>query len=193
MEKSSETKKNILETATRLFASKGYDGVGVQEICNESNITKPTLYYYFTSKAGLLSAILEETGFQMLKSFERCAEYRHDFIGSLTSILKGSIEFARLQPDFYRLSCALQNVSSESESGRIYRDFSEKLEKIFQRFFEQSVSEIGNMKGKEILFSRIFFQTCLAVSMDIISGRLQDENEICTSIIHSFAYGVVAG
>ncbi|MCR5699009.1 MAG: TetR/AcrR family transcriptional regulator [Treponemataceae bacterium] len=193
MEKSSETKKFILETATRLFAAKGYDGVGVQEICNESSITKPTLYYYFTSKSGLLSAILEETGSQMLESFEKSSEYRHDFIGSLTSILKGSIEFATLHPDFYRLSCALQNVSSESESGKIYRDFSEKLEGIFQRFFENSVSEIGNMKGKEILFSRIFFQTCQAVSMDMISGRFQNENEISSSIIHSFAYGVVAG
>ena len=62
MEKISENKDLILNTAIRLFAEKGYDGVGVQEICVESKITKPTLYYYFSSKAGLLSAIIENKG-----------------------------------------------------------------------------------------------------------------------------------
>ena len=40
MEKNTETKALILEKAIELFAAKGYDGVGVQEICTESKITK---------------------------------------------------------------------------------------------------------------------------------------------------------
>ena len=52
------TKQTILQTAERLFAYKGYDAVGVQEIVTDAGITKPTLYYYFRSKRGLLEALV---------------------------------------------------------------------------------------------------------------------------------------
>ena len=54
------TKNQILEISTALFAEKGYDAVGVQEIVDKSGITKPTLYYYFGSKKGLLEFIVRE-------------------------------------------------------------------------------------------------------------------------------------
>ena len=42
-----DNKTSIIECAIKLFASKGYDAVSVQEITIAANITKPTLYYYF--------------------------------------------------------------------------------------------------------------------------------------------------
>jgi len=54
------TREQILELATRLFSSKGYEAVGIQEIVNEAGITKPTLYYYFGSKKGLLQNIISQ-------------------------------------------------------------------------------------------------------------------------------------
>ena len=49
-----ENKERIMECALDLFYAKGYDAVGVQEIVEKAGITKPTLYYYFGSKLGLL-------------------------------------------------------------------------------------------------------------------------------------------
>ncbi|MBQ2552823.1 MAG: helix-turn-helix transcriptional regulator, partial [Treponema sp.] len=45
MKNEQNTQKQILEISIRLFAEKGYDSVGIQEICNEASVTKPTLYY----------------------------------------------------------------------------------------------------------------------------------------------------
>ena len=56
------TKQTILQAAERLFAYKGYDAVGVQEIVTDAGITKPTLYYYFRSKCGLLEALVRTKG-----------------------------------------------------------------------------------------------------------------------------------
>ena len=148
-EKISETKDFILNTAITLFAKKGFDGVGVQEICTESKITKPTLYYYFGSKNGLLSAIVEEKGFEFFKILQRSAEYKHDFIGSLTKILENTIQFAIENPDFYRFQCSLNAACFESEAGKIYEPFFHKIQSLFSDFFLNSSNEIGNMKGKE--------------------------------------------
>ena len=62
-----DNKELILKSALDLFYAKGYDAVGVQEIVDKAGISKPTLYYYFGSKLGLLQNLLE-TGYQEFES-----------------------------------------------------------------------------------------------------------------------------
>ena len=50
-----DNRQAILDSALTLFYEKGYDAVGVQQIVDAAGVTKPTLYYYFGSKQGLLS------------------------------------------------------------------------------------------------------------------------------------------
>ncbi len=49
-----ENKENLLTCARDLFYARGYDAVGIQEIVDAAGVTKPTMYYYFGSKKGLL-------------------------------------------------------------------------------------------------------------------------------------------
>lgn len=193
MEKNTETKNFILNTATKLFAAKGFDGVGVQEICTESKIAKPTLYYYFGSKSGLLSAIIQEKGSDFLNTLQFSSKYVGDFMLSLTKILESTIDFATENPDFYRLHCTLKAASTDSEAGKLYEPFFEKIQQLFAKFFLSSSNEIGNMRGKEILYSGIFLQTSQSVALDVIQKRLEKNDAMIFSVIHSFVYGVVTG
>jgi TetR/AcrR family transcriptional regulator len=52
-------RQRLLETATELFAEKGYAGTSVREIVEKAGVSKPVLYYYFKSKDGLFYAVLE--------------------------------------------------------------------------------------------------------------------------------------
>ena len=52
-------RERLLETATELFAEKGYAAASVREIVEKAGVSKPVLYYYFKSKEGLFYAILE--------------------------------------------------------------------------------------------------------------------------------------
>ena len=53
------SRERLLETATELFAEKGYAATSVREIVERAGVSKPVLYYYFKSKEGLFYAILE--------------------------------------------------------------------------------------------------------------------------------------
>lgn len=55
----SETYTKILNTASELFYSRGYNLVGINEIIKESEIAKATLYSHFKSKEDILVAYLE--------------------------------------------------------------------------------------------------------------------------------------
>jgi AcrR family transcriptional regulator len=50
-------RERLLETATALFAEKGYASASVREIVERAGVSKPVLYYYFKSKEGLFYAI----------------------------------------------------------------------------------------------------------------------------------------
>ncbi len=51
--------QEILETAIRLFAKKGFDGTATKEIAKEAGISEGLIFHYFPTKADLLSAALE--------------------------------------------------------------------------------------------------------------------------------------
>ena len=59
-----DNRQAILDSALTLFYEKGYDAVGVQQIVDAAGVTKPTLYYYFGSKQGLLSVSSGRAFFQ---------------------------------------------------------------------------------------------------------------------------------
>lgn len=50
----------ILDAALTLFAQRGYDGVGVDEIGEAVGIKGPALYYYFKGKDALLDALVSQ-------------------------------------------------------------------------------------------------------------------------------------
>ena len=53
------TRIKILESAFRLFAVKGFDGVTVNVIMNDCGLTRGAFYAHFTSKADLYGASLK--------------------------------------------------------------------------------------------------------------------------------------
>ena len=83
-----DNKQNILTTALTLFALRGYESVGVQKIVDESKITKPTLYYYFGNKKGLLDAILQQYFEIFFKSLQNSINTENTLISNLNSIAK---------------------------------------------------------------------------------------------------------
>ncbi len=50
---------DILDTAEKLFAERGYDFVTVRDIAAAAGVTHPLIYYHWGSKRGLLAAVLE--------------------------------------------------------------------------------------------------------------------------------------
>jgi len=53
-------KKNLIETAVRLFADQGYDGTTTLQISREAGVTEPLIYYHFRGKEELFTYILND-------------------------------------------------------------------------------------------------------------------------------------
>jgi AcrR family transcriptional regulator len=57
----SAVKDRILDTASRLFYDQGYNITGINQIIEEADIARASLYNHFTSKTELLLAYLDRT------------------------------------------------------------------------------------------------------------------------------------
>jgi AcrR family transcriptional regulator len=59
LEKGQETRRAIIETATRLFAERGYTAISIETVIAACQISRGALYHHFASKEALLEAVFE--------------------------------------------------------------------------------------------------------------------------------------
>ncbi len=59
MTKQSNPKQRLLETASELFYSQGYNNTGINQVIDEAGVAKASLYHHFGSKEELCIAYLE--------------------------------------------------------------------------------------------------------------------------------------
>lgn len=58
--KCENSKQRILETATKLFAQKGFDGTSIREICRIANVNICMISYYWGGKKELYQGIIDD-------------------------------------------------------------------------------------------------------------------------------------
>jgi AcrR family transcriptional regulator len=68
--KESAVKDRILNTASRLFYDQGYHVTGINQIIDEADIARASLYNHFASKTDLLLAYLDKTHEKWFKDLE---------------------------------------------------------------------------------------------------------------------------
>lgn len=104
--KATDTRQLILKSAIEAFAECGYTGTSIQHILKTTGMSKPTLYYYFKSKAELYHAILNfayDSSFEMMRSL---VESELNLEGKLTAVATAWFTFANENRSLMRLVLA---------------------------------------------------------------------------------------
>jgi AcrR family transcriptional regulator len=114
------TREEILSAATQEFAEHGYSGARVDVIATKTRTTKRMLYYYFESKAGLYTAVLERAYAGIRESEQELDVEELDPVAAIRRLAELTFDHHESHPDFVRL-VMIENIHraehlEESES-----------------------------------------------------------------------------
>ncbi len=197
METEKTTKELLLQRALHLFAEKGYESVGVQELCTVCGVTKPTLYYYFTSKLGLFQAILDTEGAELHRILSAaCASYEgtdgEEFHATLSALVSALYDFAAAHEDFFRLYYSLSANLSAVESQQAFVQCKNGIDRIYEALFQDAAALFGNMRGFESVYAQLFQSTACYTVFQAVSGSLSLDADTIGRITHAFLWGAAS-
>src|SRR3954449_1426333 len=103
------TRAEILEVARAEFAEHGYSGARVDEIAERTRTTKRMLYYYFGSKEGLYTEVLERA-YAEIRMAERDLDVEHlEPVAAIRRLAELTFDHHEAHPDFIRL-VSIENI-----------------------------------------------------------------------------------
>lgn len=180
----------ILNCALELFAARGYDAVGVQEIAETAGVTKPTLYHYFGSKLGLLKTLVQTYHEPFEQAVEQAAHYEGDLPYTLEKVGSVFFEFARRNPVYCRLQLAFNLSPRGSEAWRVMTDWNERQHQQIEGIFRAAVQQHGNMRGRQRLYAAVFIgllNTCIGLWLN---GFIELDEGLLQSALRQFQHGI---
>jgi AcrR family transcriptional regulator len=98
-----QRKKEILDAAERLFFSRGYEDVSMDQIAREVELNKATLYLYCKNKETLFAEIVLRGIAILQKKFMECMEQQVPGIVKVTLMGEAYYRFSQEHPDYLRL------------------------------------------------------------------------------------------
>jgi len=135
-------KNKIYKTAVRLFAEYGYDGLAIDQLCEQSSISKGSFFQYFPSKSHLFE-------FVILVFDDYLAGWIDDIRNKETAVLarnrilylyQALVINSRLFPDeerfFLYVSSSLSHATVAVEGIDLSRHFHEYVNEIIRRGVE---------------------------------------------------------
>lgn len=107
--------QSIREAATRVIARKGLAGASMQEIADEANVAKGTLYLYFRNQQELLDAAIDQALMELLATLEQALESDGNFEDRLKMLIRRQLEFFASNHDLFQIHLSTKYADGEPQ------------------------------------------------------------------------------
>jgi AcrR family transcriptional regulator len=186
-----ETNRSIiLVKALKLFSNYGYEATGVQEICEQAGITKPTLYHHFGSKQGLLDTVLMDKMLPLMRDLSFAAEYKHDLVANINAVMQLILTYAKTEPVFFRLQLALRFAPPKSDAYLAIDPFLKQQHEMLTDLFKKAAADHGNMLGREEIYALSLLGTANTYALQVVNAQLEWDEPLLYRAMHQFMHGI---
>jgi len=176
-----EKQNLIMDTALRLFATKGFETTSVSAIAKEAGISKGLMYNYFKSKEDLLKNIIIGNMSQFLEylQIENPDKIKKE---EVIAFIDGNLQLMKENEDFFKLyfSLAFQPSVFALMEQEIMQIFMPLIE-LFTNYYEQKGEEKAFVKARFIL--AIFDGIGIHYVMDPDSFPLDDTRDMLIGLL----------
>ena len=148
----------IMETASRLFFEQGYNLTGIQQILEESGVSRPSLYNHFPSKNDLLLAYLGDLKIRWFGGLEEFIKELREPKERLLGIFDYRID-RQIRSDFG--GCAWTKISAEApkDNTAVFQrvaEFKALLKQYILELIKRLGRPLGGVLSDELLSENVF-------------------------------------
>jgi len=175
-ENTTDTEKNILDSAKRVFQRKGMGGARMQEIADEAKINKSLLHYYYRSKEKLFDAVFKDTIFEFVIILKEIINSDEELKVKLPKLVANYINYLKSRP--YVVTFILGELRSEPKMlMMLIKELNPKELKIFKQIEEEiAAGKIRPFKAEHLFINVLSLTIFPIVAKPIILAGLMDNN-----------------
>jgi TetR/AcrR family transcriptional regulator, transcriptional repressor for nem operon len=170
-----ETRRKILEVASRLFREKGYDGVGVDAIMSEAGLTAGGFYSHFASKDALFAEALGNAYDSRNQSLQASLKSKGD-TDYLQNLIYGYL--SRTHRDMTAEGCIFPTLTTDVMRGS--NETRTSYEKRLQKFISTIETQLPESKTPEK-------ERAIAILVQLIGGvmlaRAVNDEQLSSDIL----------
>ena len=152
-QKDKNTEQKILDAASQVFHTHGYDGARMQEIASEAGINKGLLHYYFKTKDALFQAIFGVALNQIIAKILIILEKELSVEDKINQLVDQYISMLLLNPNLPRF--VLHELSKNPDHFTA-RHLNKKVEAAFMQFSHSIEAEVAQGKIRAIDARQLF-------------------------------------
>jgi AcrR family transcriptional regulator len=183
IENESTTKATIFKAAAKLFAEKGYNGVSMREISEQSLVTKPTIYYYFGNKEGIYKALIKEALTYHTEDLRQISALKIPVKQKLVELMKRRFQVSLRHPEWTKFVLEVFNHYEKLPFLNGFKDEVECHGKLFTNMIQEGINsgEFGASAKPELAVQVIggvlmhFLMSGLHSRRRVLSDQLAEE------------------
>lgn len=154
-------REEILEAARKVFAKHGYQSGSLDDVAAEAGISKPTLYYYFSSKAHLFFELVSLHADEQLAILERISQ-EPDPKTCLIALMRHQVRQVTTEMDLYRYFFDhrpdLQDTKLRNAFKKKLRAYSDYFYQVIRRAIEAGIlPNIDEFVATQAIFGATFW------------------------------------
>ena len=137
------TRRRLIDSASRLFAERGYIGTSVSDIAEDAGVSLATFYQYFAERNDIVAVLVVEVIDEMLAKGVDRWDARSGRLG-LRRVIAPYVEAYDHHRDFFELWQCVTHVDSRMR--QLYRDYHGAYQHRFAKYLAEGV-ELGLVRN----------------------------------------------
>lgn len=186
-------KKNIIDTATKVFAQRGFQEATITEIAKAAKVSEASIYEYFSTKEGLLFSIPAESSHTLFDLMAFHLKLIRGAANKLRAIVFLFMDSYQTNPDFAAVLMLFLKHNKKFLDTKGHHAIKEGIKQI-TRVIEEGIetNEFRNDLNPYLVRSMILGTIEHLVTNWVMTGKPENLTEFVDPMIDSIIQGIEA-